>query len=426
MTLLRPLLVVAFLFFGCLRAQVVWERIGSGAQFVSAHVLFDDQNGRFLAVDSWPPQILEWNGAAWQTIATVPYSLQSGYPRATYDVARHRVVMVGLRVNGFLGNCIVEWDGASWFLFNPPGFTNPSSWYGSVIWDPVRQKTIVADVRCREWNGTTLTDLGPLPSSPYGLCFNAISGRPLLPSNPAYELLATNVWSATPPMSPGVQMNFAFHDPVSNTIQTIPVQGWSYLPEVWNGTAWYPVNVGSVSNYGWQNIAAVGTNPTTHEILGISQQGTYRVLRGPRGSLTAFGASCPGAAGTPAVIAASSPWTTPVPVVGETIVFDATNLAPYPYGIRYFILGFSNTMWGTTPVPLDLSAFGWSGCFLNQSFDHMEAPISGGMTIDVPAMAGLVGFTFYVQAMGLELVGAGGGPGVAMSRSVAATIGVWW
>ena len=37
MTLLRPLLVVAFLFFGCLRAQVVWERIGSGAQFVSAH-----------------------------------------------------------------------------------------------------------------------------------------------------------------------------------------------------------------------------------------------------------------------------------------------------------------------------------------------------------------------------------------------------
>ena len=45
---------------------------------------------------------------------------------------------------------------------------------------------------------------------------------------------------------------------------------------VWNGTAWYPVNVGSVSNYGWQNIAAVGTNPTTHEILGISQQGPFK------------------------------------------------------------------------------------------------------------------------------------------------------
>lgn len=387
-------------------------------------MVFDTVGQRFLAVDGLPPQIKELNGTSWQTIATVPFQVLFLGGRACFDSLRGRVVLVGVPVNGYVGPCILEWDGTTWQLFNPS--FNVSSWNGAAVWDPVRQRTIIADTHLREWDGATLTTHGPLPVSPYGLCFNALSGRPMLPSNPSYEFLPNNTWAVMGPMTPGVSMNFAFHDPVSNTLQTIPVQGWSYRPEVWDGTGWHPVNVGSAGPYGWQNIHAVGLDPATNEIRGITQQGTFRVVRGTQGSVTVTGASCPGSLGTPTLSVVPSTYWTPVPVIGKSIGFNASNVPQYPLGIRYFLFGFSNTVWEATPLPLDLTVVGMPGCFLNQSCDLVTAPLSGGLTIDVPAVPWLVGATFYVQAMGLELFGASGGPGVCMSRSLAARIGVSW
>jgi hypothetical protein len=88
-------------------------------------------------------------------------------------------------------------------------------------------------------------------------------------------------------------------------------------------------------------------------------------------------------------------------------------------------VGASNTFWDNTPLPLDMSVFNMPGCSMNQSLDMYAAPTYGSMQVDVPGVPGLVGTTWYVQAMGLELLGPSG-PGVCMSPSLACTIGVNW
>lgn len=416
--------LVAFWMVGASRAQVAWERLGPGSQYSWASPVFDVPNQRFLAVDGNPIQIKQWNGASWQTVATAPYQLTSVSYRACFDTVRNRVVIVGPQVNGIQGICILEWDGANWTLRNPANLLVGASPYGSVVWDPVRQRTLILGNLGYEWDGTILTNLGAPPNSSYGLTWNALSGRPLLPGSPCNELLPNNTWAAMPMTVQAAHMGLTFHDAVSNKVHSMPPSGWSYQQEEWDGTQWRTVNAGTVDPGGWLTLSSVAQNPSTNEILGVNDNGTYRLVRGQVGTVTSVGTGCPGALGIPTL---SNPTTyyPPVPVLGKSIAFVAGNILPYPYGITYYVLGFSTTQWNGLPLPLDTSVFGMPGCRLYQSIDAFLPTTGNGLTMAIPRQAGLLGTTFHAQVMGLELIGVNG-PGTCMSHSSACTIGVGW
>lgn len=402
-----------------LPAQVAWQRLGSGTQYAGSSVVFDTQHQRFLAVEHSTVLIKEWNGSAWQPIAASPYAHMTAAPYACYDTLRQRVVIAGVQISGIAGLSILEWDGAIWSLRTPPQWNVAPN---NCVWDPVRQKSLVAGNLLYEWDGTTLTNLGAPPNSTYGLSFNAMAGRPMLTGVPCRELRLDNTWVAMPPTVQGVHMGFTFYDPATNLVHSMPPAGWGYQPEVWDGTQWRTVNAGTIDT-GWQNMLRVAIDPATNEILAADNYGTFRLVRGPLGSVTVRGTGCPGAFGVPSVVPLSNHL--PVPVVGKTMGFQATNILPNPYGISYLIFGFDAAQWNGYPLPLDTAVFGMPGCRLYQSIDAFHAPWGGSMTLSFPGQVGLLGVTFHVQAMGLELYGANG-PGTCMSPSYQCSIGIGW
>lgn len=421
------LLVSSLLLATAIPSQVGWEPIGPGSTYTGASLLFDTSAGRFLLVDGPGLQIKQWTGSAWQTVTTCPYQLTSIAWDATYDPVRQRVVIVGSQVNGSLVRNILEWDGSQWYRIDPPGF-NPSTFYGSVIWDPIRQVVVITHLVTYTWNGVNLVNIAGLPNSPYGLCFNPMSGRPLLPGNQAYELLPNNTWQAMPPCAQTTQPNFSmgltFHDPVSNTVQAMGNSGWSNQPEVWDGTSWHSVSVGSA---GASPTAPyrVALDPSSLQILGSSQNGTWRMVRGPATSMQTFGNGCPGALGIPVISTPGTSGYTPGPVIGKSVLFRVDGILPYPFGLTYWLIGTSAVQWNGIPLPLELSPLGMPGCYLNQSLESFEATTGNLRYLAVPAQSGLLGSHLYVQAMGLELLGASG-PGTCFSRSIDATIGLSW
>lgn len=89
-------------------------------------------------------------------------------------------------------------------------------------------------------------------------------------------------------------------------------------------------------------------------------------------------------------------------------------------------LGTSNEIWGATPLPLELGAFGWSGCHLHVSID-LVVPLGssssagiGRWTLPIPGAPALVGVAFYQQVAGFDL---GTTPGVFWTNGGAGTIG---
>ena len=420
--LLSPLLVAL-----ALPAQVGWEPIGPGSTYTGASLLFDTAAGRFLLVDGTGLQIKEWTGSAWQTVTTCPYPLTSITWDAAYDPIRHRVVMVGSRVNGALVRNILEWDGSQWYRYDPPGF-NPTSFYGSVVWDPIRQAIVITHLVTYVWDGVNLVNVAGLPNSPYNLCFNPLSGRPLLPGNQAYELLPNNTWQTMPPCAQSATSTFSlgltFYDAVTNTVQGMPNPGWGSLPEVWDGTSWHTVSVGSAGGTSTSPYRAA-LDPTTLQILGTAQSGTWRLVHGPATSLQTFGSGCPGALGIPVITAPGTGGYTPGPVIGKSVLFRVDGILPYPFGLTYWMMGLDAVQWGGIPLPLDLTVVGMPGCYMNQSLDSFEATTGNIRWLAVPAQSSLLGGHLFVQAMGLELFGPSG-PGTCLSRSIDATIGLYW
>jgi hypothetical protein len=404
-------------------AQVVLQVAGTGSDYTGNSIAFDTANQRFLLVDSYPLQIKQWTGSSWQSIATCPYFLTTLGLDAAYDEARQVLVIVGSQVNGSIYPSIIEWDGVNW-THTPQQLLSGPSFYGSVVWDPSRQAVVMAHLHTRMWDGVNLTQIAGLPSGPYGMCFNPLSGRLLLPGNPSHELLPNGTWQAMPPHPGGHTMGTTFYDPATNTVQALPPQGWAVAPEVWDGVSWQSVQIGS-SGTGWPYLK-VALNPTTDEILGATPSNTYRIVRGMPTSVTAFGNGCPGAFGVPVLstVAPSSAYT-PGPVIGKRVWFELTGVLPYPYGISYILMGLENTQWNGVPLPLELSAVGMSGCYLNQSLDFFDVASFQSSTIQVPTNTDLLEMHIYVQGMGLELFGPNG-PGTCFSRSLDAVVGLTW
>ncbi len=112
------------------------------------------------------------------------------------------------------------------------------------------------------------------------------------------------------------------------------------------------------------------------------------------GEYTTFGTGCGGAAGVP-VIAFSG-----IPETGRTVTVRATTLHAQA-GFGAFFLGFSNTQWGSNPLPMVLDGFGLQGCqmLVDPVFTRAAAPAAGqaSMALAVPSSAAFVGMTTYYQ-----------------------------
>ncbi|HLQ38956.1 MAG TPA: hypothetical protein VK348_14195, partial [Planctomycetota bacterium] len=131
--------------------------------------------------------------------------------------------------------------------------------------------------------------------------------------------------------------------------------------------------------------------------------------------VAAAGTGCPGSNGVPVLTATA-------PRIGQTMVATCSSLPPSTLAI--LLVGFSNTMSGTTPLPLDLGLYGMPGCLLRTSPDlSIGGPAAGTFTAGIalppnPATAGVSLFlqTFVVDP-GVNALGA------TVSNALQCTIG---
>lgn len=120
---------------------------------------------------------------------------------------------------------------------------------------------------------------------------------------------------------------------------------------------------------------------------------TWEFDLGPVASFAAYGLGCPGSRGVPQV---SAPLGS-LPRIGTTFNVQVSNL-PLT-GPAFLGIGFSDTSYGGSPLPLDLTSLGAPGCQLLQSLDVL-LPLgnvlgSANWSFTVPAIPG---GEFFVQA----------------------------
>jgi hypothetical protein len=176
----------------------------------------------------------------------------------------------------------------------------------------------------------------------------------------------------------------------------VDVRQWS------NGsssTLKYNFRYNSLSNNVLQRVWASGNpNATTGDWkngLGLYTQFFYQ-----EGGSYVLGQGCPGASNIVPVASTSA-----VPLPGD---FQWTQLLTQTSGRMpaFFVVGLSQTMWNTTPLPLDMQAFGWKGCTLyTDPLVLVGLTTAGGgpgagtasLLTPIPAIKTLGGLQFYTQ-----------------------------
>ena len=131
-----------------------------------------------------------------------------------------------------------------------------------------------------------------------------------------------------------------------------------------------------------------------------------------------FGAGCPGATGTPTLVADAA---TPSPAIGQTFSLTIGNI---PLGVALVGFGFSNTAYNGLPLPLPLDTLGMPGCSLLASPDILT-PVFGLPTasgsLSVPNTLTLYGLPFFNQAFALDATA--NALGITTSNAGAAIVG---
>lgn len=189
------------------------------------------------------------------------------------------------------------------------------------------------------------------------------------------------------------------------------------------------VDAGMVTVFGTTNeisanrLVSVMDMGATSTFTTIATANASTVLRGVRqiphtGRYVVFGPGCSGTLGVPGNVAGT--W----PNLGQTLTAHITNL---PTDAAFFLFGWSNTVSGFGPLPLDLTGFGAPGCFGRVSADSvvliLGAPNSHLATFSLPIPNNVVylGTTFYTQ--GLSLNAAANALGLVPSDAARVVVG---
>ncbi len=106
-----------------------------------------------------------------------------------------------------------------------------------------------------------------------------------------------------------------------------------------------------------------------------------------------FGPGCPGSLGTAQLLAAAPPR------LGQTLIVNVTNV---PAQLGLMLTGESNTVFGGSPLPLEVTTLGMTGCLLRVSPDVLDAVFTFGPTaswsVAIPSQPNLLGYRLYQQA----------------------------
>lgn len=344
---------------------------------------WDAARGVFVAVDywlssTWPNGTTwEWDGAAWHNRGSAPVvSIQSGLARSwnvlvTYHSLASRVVL-------FTDGGLAEWTGSNWnwpAQSNvPPTWVSPHSYYhyGCLAYDARWQKVVLfgrvftntgistpPDMTTYEWDaGSSWVQMTTLPGTPPDTVMWYDHHRGTVVRGAAGGATPSGFW---------------FRDNARNWVQL-------------QGT---PVSVWAGCLDAKRNRYYCGDTPTTIAVLHDAQPAEF--------SFHAPG--CNPAA--PVSLALSESWTRAW--LGQSMSIDVTA----PHGVAVLATGFSDQAYGSTPLPIDLSGYGMPGCNLQVA---PEVPLLGvgpsgavTFTLPIPNVPGLLGVTFWQQALSLAI-----------------------
>ncbi len=137
-------------------------------------------------------------------------------------------------------------------------------------------------------------------------------------------------------------------------------------------------------------------------VNGGSVRKTWEYVYKPpaKASFSPFGTGCPTSVGTPQLAAVQGS----VPMVGGTFSLDLTSLPTSVLVRATGLIGATNTMWGSLPLPFGLQGIGMPGCQLlvSSDFSPQTLNISNGTArwdLPIPNNPALAGGIFHLQAL---------------------------
>lgn len=179
----------------------------------------------------------------------------------------------------------------------------------------------------------------------------------------------------------------------------------------------------------WSTSNEGPTNASVDELTFMANSTTLLAATHGRGLWTAvvrptvhvaYGTGCAGSNGTPQLV----PVATLPPRLGAVLGVQLYQLRPSTP--CFMVLGGSKTLWGSTPLPLDLGFLQMPGCSLLASLD-LTVPFTANplgaatWTLLVPNQTNLVGGTVYLQTLALDP--AANLRGITVSNASQETVG---
>lgn len=380
--------------------------------------------------DTW-----EWDGSSWiqRSPATSP-SPRFAHAMA-YDSTRQKIVLFGGTDGQNRPTDTWVWDGSDWVLHAPTGPTPRVGF--AMAFDVVRQRIVIFGGNYGgtgqlddtwEWEGMSWVQRFPVtkPSARQvpAMTYDGASQKIVLFGgwgggfqNDTWEWDGNNWFRRTPAVSPNGRSSHAMvydalHQKVvlfggdngGGNCSTCPLNDtW-----VWDGSNWdQPLLVIRPGNRREHAMVfdAVGQRIIVFGgYAGGSLSDTWEYRTGPPppppASYSAFGSACVGTNGLPALVPNQ------LPRIGESFSVILSRLPPMSSGM--LCTGTSRDRWGQTPLPLDLTPYGFTGCSCYITVESVHAiPDTGPfgaviMGVPIENDPGLIGLQFFNQAAFLD------------------------
>jgi hypothetical protein len=379
----------------------------------SESVLFGGFNGAYMN-DTW---VLGPTGWTQRTPATSPPA-RADHAMA-FDPVRQRTVLLG-GTNGSPLTDIWEWDGLTWTQ-RATGVTGLADG-GSATFDPLLSGVFYnRDAVNLLWNGTaanTLTVAQPTGASNCPMVFHAAAGGALRRVGQyTYRFSLPQGW-----VDYGFDQAFQVtryaiaSDPVRNRVF---VQGGN--GSVGSGSG---LGIGHswqwMGSYVWSEISGPLPRRDSHAMVFDFGRDTFVMFGGHAngGSWTdttfvwseittaaqyeTYGAGCSGALAQPPRLRPNPLWNS-APLLGGQffVLVDQVPVGSPVAGV----IGLSDAVWSSLPLPLNLDSIGMPGCQLLAAADVVLAlgvansAGSANWVTAIPSTASLAGFEFFQQAL---------------------------
>jgi hypothetical protein len=450
-----PALGLALLLAGPAAAQPQWTQLSPatspGARNSTALVLDEARgvlvlyggfrSGAGALADTW-----EWDGTTWtERFPASNPGVLNGHAMA-YDPARGVVVLFGGARNSSIGvGETWEWDGASWTqraTAGPQGRSNHQMCYDGargvvVLFGGHVDYNAGPDLGDTwEWNGSTWslrTMAGPGARAYHAMAHDASRQRTVLLGGRLAGNALNDTWEwdgaawsqRVPATSPPNRIDHEMaYDPIRR--RSVVFSGFNAGADTWewDGNDW--AQRVSATSPGGRYAYGFAYDPRRHRVLlfggyqGGQRSDTWTWGEGVPASYTTAGSGCPGSGGLPTI----APTGGSLPYLGETFSITASNLSLT--GSTFGVLGFSDVVWGSIPLPLLLDFLGLTGCRLYVSLDVLWPLLNAGGSatwdLPIPDLAVLIGFRFHQQVVNAS---PGSNPaGVTTTNYGTGTIGV--